>query len=203
METSEDARTRAAESISARFTRVMNATPSRWGMFTDPSIVGVVTAPIVVALVAAVRVEAAPAVITALQALAAVPLAIAVGTVLAQRGARAEVVGWLAGLPFPVENMNAVLNGLGESLEVTFRAAAPGVKELNAVLERVSADCFVSKGPDDTKDPAVVEMRIGVVDEKRNPSVSNHRRYVRVQALVAEVLVPLGEEHPIVEVRVK
>jgi hypothetical protein len=194
---------RADQSVSARFTRVMNATPSRWGVLTDPSIVGIATAPVVVALVAAVRLEVAPTLITALQVLAAVPLAIAVAMTLYLMGTRPQVVAWLASVPFPVENVNAVLNGLGESLEVTFRDPAPDAKTLNAALDRVSPDCFVSKTTEDTKDPAVVELRIGVVDSKRNPSVSNHRRFVRVQALVAEVLVPLGERHPIVEVRVK
>ena len=78
------ARDRADQSVSARFTRVMNATPSRWGMLTDPSIVGIATAPVVVALVAAIRLEAAPTLITALQVLAAVPLAIAVAMTLYQ-----------------------------------------------------------------------------------------------------------------------
>src|SRR3954462_13336243 len=113
---SETARERADQSVSARFTRVMNATTSRWGMLTDPSIVGLGTAPVVVALVASIRLEAAPALITAFQGLAAVPLAVAVATALAQTSARARVVEWLSGVPFPVENMNAVLNGLGESL---------------------------------------------------------------------------------------
>jgi hypothetical protein len=224
---SEDARARAAESVSAHFTRVMNATTSRWGMLTDPSIVGVATAPVVVALLAAIRLEAAPALITALQALAATPLLVAVAVTLAQRSARGGVVAWLAGLPFPLENMNAVLNGLGESLEVTFHTAAPGVQQLNAALEQVSPDCFVSKSPEDKgrplgqppeeagqaaggyrggptdPGPATVELRIGVVDDKRNPSASNHQRFARVKALVAEVLIPLMEKHPIAEVRVK
>ena len=41
------------------------------------------------------------------------------------------------------------------------------------------------------------------VKPQRNPSASNYRRFVRVQALVSEVLIPLGDGHPIVEVRVK
>ncbi len=51
--------------------------------------------------------------------------------------------------------------------------------------------------------PGRLEIRIGIVDSTRNPSVSNHRRFLRVQALVADVLIPLSERHPIVEVRVK
>jgi hypothetical protein len=199
----ESARERADQSVSGRFTRVMNATTSRWGMFTDPSIVGICTAPAAIALLAAVRLEATAGLITALEVIAAVPLTTALALSLALHGARAAVVDWLAGLPFPVENLNALLNGLGEALEITFRGPAPDTKDLNALLDPVSPDCFVGKGPDDTHDPSVVEVRIGVPESKRNPSASNHRRFLRVRALVAQVLVPLSDRHPIVEVRVK
>jgi hypothetical protein len=197
------ARARAEESVSARFSRVMNATPSRWGMLTDPSIVGLATAPVAIALLAAVRLDASTSLVAALEVLAVVPVTTAVALTLSLRSSRARVIDWLAGLPFPVENMNAILNGLGDALEVTFAGPAPATKALNADLDRVSPDCFVSKGAEDTGDPRVVELRIGVVDEKRNPSVSNHRRFVRVQAMVAAVLVPLSAQHAIVEVRIK
>jgi hypothetical protein len=199
------ARQRADESVSTRFTRVMNATTSRWGVLTDPPVVAVATAPGVIALVAAVRLDLAPAVVTALEVAAAAPLSMAIVAAIALMGARARVVGWLAGLPFPVENLNAVLNGLGESLEVTFRDACPKTVELNAALDPVSPESFVVRAPDADPgpDPRLVEVRIGVVDQKRNPSVSNHRRLERVKALIAEVLVPLAERYPIVEVRVK
>lgn len=204
----ESARTRAAESISTRFNRIMNATTSRWGMFTDPSIVGVATAPPVVALVAALRLEASPGVILALKLVAATPIAIAVLLALALTSARGRVIDWLATLPFPVENLNAVLNGLGDSLEVTFRGDAPSVPDLNVSLDKISPETFVSKsgpeGEDEKRgDPRWIEVRIGVVDSKRNPSASNHERYVRVQSIVRDVLVPLSERFPIVEVRVK
>jgi hypothetical protein len=197
------ARERADESISAKFTRVMNATTSRWGLLTDPSIVGLATAPVAIGALAAVRLEAAPGITTSLEVLAALPALVGLAATLALRGGRADVVAWLAAQPFPVENMNAVLNGLGEALEVTFRARTPDVKTLNAALDHVSPDCFVSKGTEDTKDERVLEIRIGIVDSKRNPSVSNHRRFARVKALVADVLVPLTDENAVVEVRVK
>jgi len=203
---SETPRQRAEQSISARFTRLMNATTSRWGMFTDPSIIGLCTAPAAVALLAAVRLEATPAVITGLEVLAALPITVAVALALSLLPARLRVIAWLAGVPFPIENMNGVLNGLGEALEVTFREHGPDVKELNATLDRISPECFVSKSVDDGQtldQPLSVEIRIGVVDSTRNPSVSNHRRFLRVQALVAEVLIPLAERFAILEVRVK
>jgi hypothetical protein len=212
--TAPEARLLAAEqSVSTRFTRVMNATTSRWGMFTDPSIIGFCTAPLAVGLLAAVRADASPSVITVLEVLASVPLAVALTLWMALLGSRAKVVAWLASVPFPVENMNGVLNGLGEVLEVTFRDHAPGVPEMNAALDRVSAECFVSRGAEEdaakapTGDfdgpPPAIEVRIGIVDSPRNPSVSNHRRFERVRALVADVLIPLAERYPIVEVRVK
>jgi hypothetical protein len=198
------ARERAGQSISSRFTRVMNATTSPWGVLTDPSMVGLATAPAAIGLLAAVRLDAAPGLVTGLGLLAAVPATVAVILALTLTHARGRVVDWLATLPFPVENLNAVLNGLGESLEVTFPARGPDVKELNAALDLVSPECFVFKsGEADAAEPHVFEVRIGVVDSTRNPSASNHQRFLRVQAIVREVLIPLAERHPIAEVRVK
>lgn len=202
----ETALERAGQSISASFTRVMNATTSPFGVLTDPSMVGLATAPAAVGLLAAVRLDAAPGLVLALEVLAAVPVTVAVLTGLSLTRARGRVVAWLATLPFPVENLNAVLNGLGESLEVTFQGRGPDVKDLNAALDRVSPECFVFKGGEADRagaEPKVFELRIGVVDSTRNPSGSNHQRFVRVQAIVREVLVPLAATHPIVEVRVK
>ena len=48
-----------------------------------------------------------------------------------------------------------------------------------------------------------LEIRIGVIESKRNPSASNYRRYKRVVALVDQVLVPLSATHPILDVWVK
>jgi hypothetical protein len=194
---------RADQSVSASFTRVMNATTSRWGFLTDPSIVGVAIAPFAVGALAAVRLEAGQGITALLEVLAVLPALVGLLATLGLRGARANVVAWLAAQPFPIENMNAVLNGLGEALEVTFRARAPDVKTLNDALDRVSPDCFVSKGTEDTKDERVLEIRIGIVDSKRNPSGSHYRRFKRVKALVADILLPLADESAVVEVRVK
>ena len=208
MTMSESARTRASDSVSSRFTRMMNATTSRWGMFTDPSVVGVATAPSVVALVAALRLEAPPVVILALEVLAAAPLVVAIVLTIGLVGARARVIDWLASLPFPVENLNAVLNGLGDSLVVSFRDDAPAVPEINVALEKVCAESFVTEsGPEGAEprsnEPRWIDVRIGVGDSKRNPAATNWQRFERVQAIVHDVLVPLAERHPIVEVRVK
>lgn len=186
----------------------MNATTSRWGVLTDPGLVGVATAPFVVAVLAALRLEASPAILTALEVVAVVPVATAVTTALALRGARARVVDWLSGLPFPVENVNAVLNGLGDGLEVSFCGAAPEVPALNVELDQVSAECFVVKAGPEGREPAEgelrwLEIRIGVADSKRNPSRSNHQRFERLRAVVERVLVPLAARYPISEARVK
>jgi hypothetical protein len=191
---------RADQSISERFSRMMRATTSPFGVLTDPIVIAVPTAVGLVALFAMIQYGAPIAAVRAVEVLVALPITGAVVVTMALLGARGRVVGWLAGLPIPVENMNAVLNGLGESLEVTFESACPSSPELNSRLEAVHADCFVLNASPEAK---VVEIRIGVVDSKRNPAATNHARYVRVQQIVDRVLVPLHAEQPIVEVRVK
>jgi hypothetical protein len=226
-ETGAAARTRAEESIATRFTRVMNATTSRYGVLTDPPIVALSTSPLLIALLAARGLSADPLVVDILGGLVALPLLVALATSLSLLGARARVISWLAGLPFPVENMNAVLNGLGEGLEITFAGAAPSSQELNAELDKVSPDAFVTRAPGPTDAPAapdgtvakgeggeeggegasleplVIEVRIGVVDSPRNPASTNHQRFERVRALVSSALVPLHERFPVASVRIK
>ncbi|WP_437641559.1 hypothetical protein [Sorangium sp. So ce854] len=191
---------RADQSVSARFTRVMNASTSRWGVLTDPPIVSLASGVFLFAFLGALGRDADPSVARALGALIGAPIAVALAVSVALRGARRGVVAWLARQPFPVENLNAVLNGLGESLEVTFTGAVPDTAELNAELDKVHPDVFVSGGVEDARS---LDIRIGVVDSKRNPSVTNHRRHVRVRQIVERVLVPLAERCPIQSVRVK
>lgn len=199
---SETAIDRADQIVARRFSRVMNATTSPWGMLSDPPLVAVATAPLVVAMIAAMQLDAKPQVVTVLEVLAAAPLVIAAAIMVALVGARQRVVTWLAGLPFAVENMNALLNGLGDSLEIVFQEAGPEAPTLNRELERVSGESFVTKGLSEAG-PNTIEVHIGVVDSKRNPSASNHLRFARVRALVDQVLVPLSVRYPIREVRVK
>lgn len=211
---------RADESVSTRFTRIMNASTSRWGVLTDPPIVSLATGALLIVFLAALGQGAGPTVVRALGALVVAPIVVAVVVSVALRGARREVVAWLARQPFPIENMNAVLNGLGEALEVTFAAQArdttgaayrdaserspaaaiPETAELNAELDKIHPDVFVSGGVEDAR---TLDIRIGVVDSKRNPAVTNHQRYLRVRAIVERVLVPLADRYPIESVRVK
>jgi hypothetical protein len=191
---------RANDSVSARFTRVMNASTSRYGILTDPPIIAALTIIGVVALIVARDRAVSSAMLRIFTGLALLPTAIAVITWILLMGARRRLVDWLAGLPFPLENMNSVLNGVGELLEISFTDPCPAEAELNAELEKTSEDSFVIK-----VDPEqhTIEVRIGVVDSKRNPAGSNHRRFVRVRELVQDVLIPLHARYPISEVRVK
>src|SRR5262249_24922811 len=105
---------RASESISARFTRPMKAATSRFGSLTDPPILALPTALFLLALLASLQLGVSAPIVTLFGALLVLPLTIGVLMTIALSGARRRVVDWLARLPFPLENMNAVLNGLGE-----------------------------------------------------------------------------------------
>lgn len=188
----------AGDLVADKFSRIMNATTSPLGVAGDPPVAAAATAVFLVAYLAARRSDASPVLQQVLLALVLLPLAVAIVVALALLGARRRVVRWLAAQPFPVENMNAILNGMGDSLEVTFRGDPPDTPALNAKLDAIHADCFVIENKEH-----VVQMKIGVVDDKRNPAASNHRRYRRVLDLVERMLVPLHAEHPIETVRVR
>jgi hypothetical protein len=196
-------RERADQSISASFTRIMKATTSRLGVLTDPPLVALASAVFLVALLAALQFGAPQVAVRVLTVLLGVPIAVAVIVTLALSGARGKVVSWLASVPFPVENMNSVLNGLGEMMDVTFKSGGPTSAELNKELDAVHPDVFVTKVTPEEGTVEQIEIRIGVVDSKRNPSATNHERYERVRAIVDRVLVPLSARHPITEVRVR
>src|SRR5437867_3204122 len=106
-----EARKRAEESVATRFSRMMKASTSPLGVLTDPPIVALATAPLVLAFLGVLQADVGPAAVRAIGVLATAPLTLAVVVTLALSGARGRVVGWLARTPFPVENMNAVLNG--------------------------------------------------------------------------------------------
>jgi hypothetical protein len=198
----------AGELVALRFSRLMNATTSPWGVVTDPPVIALATAPLFLAMLAAMRIDASPLVQNVLKVLAALPVVLAIVVGMALRRARPRVVRWLAGLPFPVENMNLILNGLGEELEILFRDARPATPELNMALERVSPSSFVTMAPDGgpeirPRGPSAIEVRIGVIELKSSPATSNHQRYVRVRSLIEQVLVPLAAHYPIETVRMK
>lgn len=194
----EDRRTHAEESIAPRFTRAMRATVSPYGMYTDPPIVALLTA-ITVTAALALRLQAPGELpVAALVVLAVLPILAAVGLGLALLGARAQVVDWLTSLPFPVENVNGLLHGVADHLQVRFRESRPDRSELNDALEGIDEECFVLEFEGETD--LEVQLKIGVLDSKWNPSRAAHRRFRRVQAMVEQVLVPLHEQHPIDDV---
>ena len=96
--------------------------------------------------------------------------------------------------------MNAVLNGVGDEIVVRFAGALPTSEALNADLDRVHPEVFVTSSLPEERS---VEIRIGVVDSKRNPAATNHERYRRVAALIEGVLVPLHATLDITDVRFK
>ena len=177
---------------------MMRAVTSPLGVLTDPPLVGLVESAVVIASVLVYR----GGLVTSLSVIYVVvglPLAVALAANVAVMGARAKLVAWLSGLPFPVENVNALLNGVAQNLLLRFEGDPPSREELNERLEQVHPDCFALEfHPQEPE----VEVRIGVLDSKLNPAGAHHRRFRRVQQLVEECLVPLHAEHPIEVVRV-
>src|SRR5262249_52203679 len=156
-----DVQTRANESVAVSFTRIMKASTSPYGVLTDPPIVAVATAVSLMAVLAARQMGAPPGVGLGLEVLTGTPVVVAAVLTLTLSGARDRVVAWLASVPFPVENMNAVLNGLGESLDVEFAGDLPPSESVNLELDKVHPDCFVTQAaPEERR----LEVRIGVVE---------------------------------------
>jgi hypothetical protein len=175
----------------------MRATASPLGVLTDPGVVGALVA--LLAMIAALLryFWLGPRCTPALAAVVLAPVGVALVTWARLAGARRRVVDWLARLPFEVGNMNALLDGVAQNLEVRFAGEPPGRDALNAVLEAVHPDCFALAYHEEEH---VVQVRIGVLESKLNPAAANHRRFRRVVALVEQALVPLGREHAIVSV---
>jgi len=196
----------AEENVARKFTRVMNATPSRWGVLSDVTFSATVASLIMaVALAFASGSRDVATVISVSSALAAVPIVVTVVASIMLRKTRAAVVDWLASLPFPVENVNAVLAGVADTIEVYFQELPPGATlparaQLQPLLEAVSEDSLMLG---DHPDERMVEIKIGVVDSKHNPLMTNHRRWQRLVAIVSAVLVPLSSRLPIERVHVQ
>ena len=190
----------ADESVSRSFSRVMKATTSPWGALVDPPLVAMATAPLFLGYLGARQTGGSEALVLALAVFTAAPIALGIGLFLGLSTARKQVVAWLAGLPFPVDNMNAILNGVGDFAEIHFRDGMPDEKQLNAELDAVHTDAFVTEYDPENK---VALVRLGVVDDKRNPARSNHTRYQRVRAIVERVLVPTATSFPIAGVYLK
>jgi hypothetical protein len=184
----------ASECVAEKFTRVMNATPSPLGPWSDLMPASVVSGLIIVVGFFAVRRSSgAPFVV---MALAALPLLVAGALTLVIGNSREKVVAWLGTVPFPIDNFNTLLVGLGDTIEIVF---APGVElptraTLQPKLDSVSEDVLlVNERPQDRS----VEIRLGVIDSKRFPLHTNHQRWNRFVTVMETVIVPLAKQAPI------
>ncbi len=194
------ARTRASESIADKLTRPMRAAVSPYGVLIDPPVVSSLVALVVLPAIILYQTDVIPPrALPIVYALAAAPIAVALVVNLLLLGVRGQVVDWLASLPFAVENLNALLNGMGQNLIVRFADAPPERDTINAIVEAVHEDSFALEYAEDEPE---VQVRIGVQDSKLNPAAASHRRYRRVRELVDRALVPLHEEHRIVSVQI-
>ena len=129
-------------------------------------------------------------------ALTALPLTASLLVAATLGGARGKVVAWLGSLPFAVDNLNALLAGLGDTIEVEFEVGAtmPTRPTLQPKLDEVSDDVLLVK---ERPDQRSVEIRLGVIDSKRMPLRTNHLRWLRFVAVVERTLVPLAKTAPI------
>jgi len=186
--------------VAPRFTRIMRATTSRYGVLTDPPLIAVVESVLTLGSIVLYQTET----ITSDQLIfvwiaLATPLLLGAIVSITQLGARSEVVTWLASQPFPIENFNGLLNGVAVKLVVRFEDEPPERLPLNEELEVVDHHCFALEYESSEHE---VEVNIGVADSKINPATANHHRYLRVIALVERALVPLSTRHRIVRVHV-
>jgi hypothetical protein len=191
----------ASESVAEKFTRVMNATPSPLGAWTDLGAASILSGVVLLAGLFAVRQSNSTGSLYAALAIAAIPLAASALLSATLRSSRATVVAWLASLPFPIENVNAVLAGLGDTIEVVFEpgTALPTRPSLQPKLDEISDDVlFVSSRPDER----IIEIRLGIIDSKYMPLRTNHLRWKRLLEVVERGLVPLSKAAPIEKVHV-
>ncbi len=195
---SADTRQRADESVATRFSRAMNAATSPYGFLTDYALASALSAlPIVLVVRQASDGGLGSPVAYVLIALAALPIGIALTLSTRLRGARDEVVTWLASLPFAVDNVNALLVGLTDEVELTLEGPAPERSELQPLLDRISDDALVT-----TCEGSRVVVKLGVIENKLLPLRSCHARWVRFQRVVVEFIVPLSRRAKVTAVRV-
>ena len=122
------------------------------------------------------------------------PIVVNVAAHFALRGARVGVVDWLRTVPFPLENVNAVLSGFGEYFEIFMRDELPEREVVMSFLERSSSDVFVLEQDEERR---VVSARFGVMVSKLNPYREAFLRYERMRQVIELALVPMHAVHPI------
>lgn len=189
--------TRGDDSLAERFTPQMNAATSRFGAVTDIPIAFAAAAILVVALVLLHRLVPSLG-LAVLGPIAAIPLVACVAANVALRGARRQVLAWLDTLPFPLDNVNAVLSGSGEHFAIHFESDVPERAAVTTILETVCPEAFVVDIDDQQK---IMSARFGIDDSKVNPLGAAYRRYARMREVVSGPLSRLHETHPIKLVR--
>ena len=191
----------ASESVAEKFTRVMNATPSPLGPFSDFIIASLVSSVIIGVGLFVIRHSSNPAALYAVLGAVAVPFVVCAVVSFKLRDTRDKVVAWLTTLPFPVDNLNALLAGLGDTVELVFTegTAMPARADLQPRLETVSEDILLVK---ERPDERTVEIRLGVIDSKRVPLYTNHQRWKRLCEVTEKIFVPLARQHPIERMRI-
>jgi hypothetical protein len=194
-------RAQAEESVAARFTRVMNATPSPWGIYSDFVLAGVTGGLIAFGgLLVGPRLTRPETAVGIVIGLVIVPFLVSASVSYAlQQRSRTRVIDWVSKFPFEIVNLNAVLAGLGDTLELTFRedAVLPARSFLQPRLERISEDLLVTA---EQPDQRLIQIRLGIIDSKHLPQRTNHARWVRFCATMDQVVVALHETNPIVRV---
>jgi hypothetical protein len=191
----------ANESVAEKFTNVMNATPSPLSALCDLTLASVGSGLLLVVGLFTIRHTGDPSRLYMVLLVAAAPFVASYGLQLALHRSRDVVVGWLTTLPFPIDNMNALLAGMGDTIEVFFERGAelPNRSSLQPKLEEVCDDVLLVK---ERPEERSLEIRLGVIDSKRMPLRTNHQRYRRLLAVVERVLVPLSKTAPISRVLV-
>jgi hypothetical protein len=191
-------RTQADDSVAERFTRVMNATPSPWGICSDFVLAGLSAGTIAFGgLLVGPRLTRPETALAIVIGLTSVPFLIsAVVSYGLRQHSRSRVVDWLAKFPFEIVNLNAVLAGLGDTIDLTFREGVPlpARSALQPKLEQVSDDLLITA---ERPDERVVQIRLGIIDSKHLAQRTNHARWVRLCATLDRVLLALHETNPI------
>ena len=186
--------TEASECVAEKFTRVMNATPSPIGQFSDFILASVLSGIIIVVGFFGVRHGAdAPYLVIALAALPLFACSV-VSSMIAN--SREKVVAWLCSVPFPIDNLNALLAGMGDTLEIVFveRSGLPTRAELQPKLDAISEDVLLVG---ERAAARAIEIRLGIIDSKRMPLTTSHQRWKRFVEVTEKVIVPLSKTTPI------
>ncbi|HNS97083.1 MAG TPA: hypothetical protein PLJ27_16360 [Polyangiaceae bacterium] len=193
MTTTDSGPSASLDSLAQRFSPSMNAVTSPYGILCDLTFTFAVVAAVGISTAAVFHYFPAIPGWVAIIPLA-IPFLINAAAHLALCGARHRVVNWLMGVPFPVENVNAVLCGVGEQFDVTFEEAVPSRDALMQYLARASEDAYVLEIDESRR---AMLARFGVVESKHNPHREAHRRFKRMQKVVSLALIPMHEEHRI------